>query len=211
MPDTDTKPKYERKQVMVNRKLQMKLIFQALIPMFIFVVIIAIGLLFAFNYIESEFHFESFNDLMTTLSSRIGADINSQDLFNNIRIYAFGGMALIFLVFVAYMFYVLLFLSHRIAGPVHHFEKTFERVLDGNLDVQIKLREKDEFKETAEHFNVMIKTLQDRVKRLDQFNRFSREAIAEMKENASEENKTHFEKIEDLNRSIEELIHEFRF
>ena len=55
--------------------------------------------------------------------------------------------------------------THRIAGPLYHFEKTFSMMIEGNLSDTIYLREKDEGKDLAarvNQFNAMLsKKLQE--------------------------------------------------
>jgi methyl-accepting chemotaxis protein len=50
-----------------------------------------------------------------------------------------------------------IFITHKIAGPVYHFRKVLAEVSGGNLDISIKLREKDDLKELAEHLNMVIR------------------------------------------------------
>lgn len=46
-----------------------------------------------------------------------------------------------------------MFLSHRIAGPLYRFERTFDNMLQGDLNSEIKLRAKDEGKVLAIKIN----------------------------------------------------------
>ena len=59
-----------------------------------------------------------------------------------------------------------LFISHRMAGPVYRFEKVTEEIGSGNFAFWVKLREKDEFKELADSFNVMMDNLTEHVFRV---------------------------------------------
>lgn len=52
-----------------------------------------------------------------------------------------------------------IFVTHKIAGPVYRFKKDLAEVSAGNLDITIKLREKDDLKDLAEDLNAMIKEL----------------------------------------------------
>ena len=49
--------------------------------------------------------------------------------------------------------------SNRIAGPVYRFKKVLAEISGGNLDITIRLREKDDLKDLAEDLNLMIKEL----------------------------------------------------
>jgi methyl-accepting chemotaxis protein len=61
---------------------------------------------------------------------------------------------------------VLIFVSHKVAGPFFRFEKAFEKIAAGDLTFSIILRDKDQFKSLAEQINQMIKSLQDKIKRI---------------------------------------------
>ena len=58
--------------------------------------------------------------------------------------------------------FISLFVTHRIAGPVYRFEKVCEEVEAGRLNIKVRLREKDEFKELADSFNTMLRTLEEK-------------------------------------------------
>lgn len=62
---------------------------------------------------------------------------------------------------------VMLFISHKIAGPLFRFEKDIERVSKGDLTVHINLREKDQFKDMARALNQMIDSLSSKVAFVD--------------------------------------------
>jgi len=55
---------------------------------------------------------------------------------------------------------ITLFISHRIAGPIYRLEKDIAEINNGNLKVQIQLRQKDELQELAKSLNQMVKTIQ---------------------------------------------------
>ena len=52
-----------------------------------------------------------------------------------------------------------IFITHKMAGPVYRFKQTLAEITRGNLDVSIKLREKDDLKDLAEEFNMVISEL----------------------------------------------------
>lgn len=61
-----------------------------------------------------------------------------------------------------------LLITHRMAGPVYHIKRDLGEVSAGNLDVSIKLRDKDDLKDLAESINMVLvkmrtfaQTLQD--------------------------------------------------
>ena len=54
---------------------------------------------------------------------------------------------------------VLIFLSHRLAGPLYRFENILDTIKKGDLTQRFKLREKDEFAELANSINEHTDTL----------------------------------------------------
>jgi methyl-accepting chemotaxis protein len=56
---------------------------------------------------------------------------------------------------------VTLFISHRIAGPLYRLEKDIAEVNNGNLNVEIRVRKKDELQELAKSLNQMLKSIRN--------------------------------------------------
>ncbi|WP_045226691.1 HAMP domain-containing protein [Methyloterricola oryzae] len=54
---------------------------------------------------------------------------------------------------------VVLYISHKIAGPMYRFQKLFGEVGRGNLDLRASLREHDQMKELAAAFDDMLEAL----------------------------------------------------
>src|ERR1044071_3895898 len=75
---------------------------------------------------------------------------------------------LIFKIAIIYMAAAVLLsliFSHLVAGPIYRFEKTLEEMRAGNLTIFVKLRKRDEFKETAELFNQAIVGLRNKIQK----------------------------------------------
>jgi methyl-accepting chemotaxis protein len=49
--------------------------------------------------------------------------------------------------------------THKMAGPIYRFKKVLGEVSAGNLDLSIRLRDKDDFKDLAESMNVVLEEL----------------------------------------------------
>lgn len=69
---------------------------------------------------------------------------------------------------------VVLFISHRIAGPLYRFERSMEQIAGGDLTVETRLRQTDEIKvlaqslnDLAEKLREVVVTSQRDIKRLD--------------------------------------------
>jgi len=74
------------------------------------------------------------------------------------------------MVFVVIVFIGGIFVSHRIAGPMYHFEKSARAIRDGNLSVNFNVRKTDEMKETALSLEEMVESLRrdiDKIKKIN--------------------------------------------
>jgi methyl-accepting chemotaxis protein len=69
-----------------------------------------------------------------------------------------SGLIAVVIVGIATTF-VVLFVSHRIAGPLYKLESALERVAGGDLSFDIHFRQKDEAKKMAEVFNKTSRNL----------------------------------------------------
>lgn len=58
--------------------------------------------------------------------------------------------------------FVVLYASHKIAGPLYRFEKLCEQVGNGDLDIITAIREKDQLHDLANSFLTMVNKLKDR-------------------------------------------------
>jgi methyl-accepting chemotaxis protein len=54
---------------------------------------------------------------------------------------------------------VSIFITHKIAGPLYRLKKSISEITEGNLDVKIKLRKRDDLKDLAEHVNMLAEEL----------------------------------------------------
>lgn len=64
-------------------------------------------------------------------------------------------------IFVAVVFLVNIFVSHRIAGPLHKLKRHFAQVKTGHLQDKVVFRKKDHFPEVADEFNEMTAGLRE--------------------------------------------------
>jgi len=58
---------------------------------------------------------------------------------------------------------IILFASHKIAGPLYRLEKDVQEITAGNLKIVFRLREGDELKALVGSMNDMTNTLHDRI------------------------------------------------
>ena len=75
--------------------------------------------------------------------------------------------------------FVVLYVSHRIAGPLYRFEKELAEIAEGDLTKVVHLRKKDEVTDMADSLNRMTASLRERLLelrgRLDEVARLAEE------------------------------------
>lgn len=54
---------------------------------------------------------------------------------------------------------LVIFVSHRIAGPLERLKQYMKKVGEGDLSVELQFRKKDEIHDVADAFNVMVANL----------------------------------------------------
>lgn len=59
-----------------------------------------------------------------------------------------------------------IFLSHKIAGPLYRFDRSFREITQGNLALRVHLRKGDEAMELTQSFNAMVDTFENSIKHL---------------------------------------------
>ena len=93
---------------------------------------------------------------------------------------------------------VVLFISHKIAGPMFRFEKELKEIGQGDLTKMIRLRNKDQITEIATGLNSMTANLHDKVAAIQ--NELEQAIELASKENASE-------KVMEELRNLDQSIH----
>jgi methyl-accepting chemotaxis protein len=88
------------------------------------------------------------------------------------------------LVAVAATARVLLF-SHRIAGPLHRLEKTARTIGDGDLSLQVRLRDGDELQGFARSMDTMVTALRAQVQQIREQTRQLQEILAQAHQRAA--------------------------
>ena len=76
---------------------------------------------------------------------------------------------------------VVLFVSHKLAGPLFRFDKEIKEIAEGNLTTVVTLRSKDQITDLAETLNHMTGSLRDKILSIQK-------DVAQSIETASQEN-----------------------
>ncbi len=138
--------RYTRKQILINPRLQWRLVRDAcLMPLGALLGgSIVIG--FLLNMVRAEAR--SLDVELPTLG-----DLGVAGLL-------FVGVCTVVIVYHGVMF------SHRIAGPLFRFRKSFDEVLGGNTKLKVHLRRNDYMHATAAHFNELVAHIDEKEKEL---------------------------------------------
>jgi len=65
---------------------------------------------------------------------------------------------------LAITFGLSLFFSHFVAGPIYRFERILDDMKGGKLNMHVKLRKHDEFKDVADSFNQALSSLRVKIR-----------------------------------------------
>lgn len=126
----------QRKQLLVKKKFQQTMILEVLLITFILVNLIVCTSYFIIESV-SETH---------TLKLYLAYSVASLEIIGFFIVYRYN-----------------LKVSHRIAGPVYRFESALQSLQEGDVSMEIRLRNKDEFQEIAAQFNKTVDLLREKI------------------------------------------------
>jgi len=170
-----------RRNYLINKKLQLRYAGFIFLTLFVITATAALGLsLGVWNLLMDEFSRPSIQSRLETASriyeyenARLGTtaraakrlaefgevdllSIREKEIFKDILTannYALARKVLLLIILVALG---TIFLTHKIAGPLFRFQKTFRDVTGGNLAQRVYLRKHDHVKEILPDLNTMI-------------------------------------------------------
>lgn len=135
------------KNYLIKKRLQADFILR-----FCLLVILACGIMGFIAYILSEkTTTTSFENLRLTVKSTADFILPTLILSSLVAIILVGLATII----------VFIFITHRIAGPLHRLETDLAEIAKGNLTKDIHLRKKDEFKTLAAIINSLLRNLRN--------------------------------------------------
>jgi len=138
---------YKRKHFLINRKFQLKFAF------FVCSWIFVLSMIYPFVIYNL---FEYFIGLIAQPHPTGQIPLEKvQGLQNDVLFW----LGVIQLLFLGITFILSIFLSHRIAGPLHKLRNAMSEVSGGNLDQRITFRKNDHFIEMQDSFNEMVQNL----------------------------------------------------
>ena len=141
----EPKTTYKRKKYFIKKGYQFRFILRFCV-LILLGAIISTGLLLLFSKASLT---STFNQ------SRLVIENTARAIFPAVLLTNLITLGLISLATIL----VLLFLSHKLAGPLFRFEKEIKEIATGDLSKQISLRKNDQIKEMAESLNLMTTSL----------------------------------------------------
>lgn len=142
-------PKYRRKHYFIKKDYQTKFILKFCLLVLAGLIISTIILLL-FSYGTVTTYFEHGRLIVKKTAVAI---MPAVFLTNSITL----------IIIIVATILVVLFVSHKIAGPMFRFEREIHRIGQGDLTVQIFLRKDDQIKKMADNLNAMTGTLQSKL------------------------------------------------
>jgi methyl-accepting chemotaxis protein len=110
---------------------------------------------------------------------------------------------------------VSIFVTHKIAGPLYRLKKSVSLIAQGNLDVKVKLRKRDDLKDLAEHVNMLVDSFRTFVNTVkvdyDLLSDYILEIEREIKANVltEESGRNIIKHIQDSRKNIETALEKF--
>lgn len=141
-PENETKS-YKRKIIFIKKAFQWKFILLVMALVATAVGIIAIDMFSGLGHYVSE----------------NASDPHLAAIYADSR----AAFAVKVLIYLAGTFVVAMMVSHRLAGPLFRFERSAEKVAEGDLTHKVFLRTGDELLDLKDGFNDMIVSLHDRM------------------------------------------------
>jgi nitrogen fixation/metabolism regulation signal transduction histidine kinase len=140
----ETKPRFQRKTIIIKKSLQYRYMF-----------IISFTALIAFLLVALDFIWDVYKV------------VENHPAIIPLLDEVFSDMPLMFLKLVIYMLIIIIasaVISHRIAGPVYKFEKSCDKISEGDLTHRVYLRKGDYLVDLQNSFNKMIDKLSEVIK-----------------------------------------------
>jgi len=149
MPTKPDKAPYRRKSYFINRKFQVDFAIRFLV-LIVLAAVAALGL----------FLYQSTGTLTTGYDGSELKLLKTTDFFLPMLLISTIGV-----IIVTGLLGILglIYLSHRIAGPIFRFQKVLSEIDKGDLTHRFKLRDSDQFKELADGINELARTMDNKV------------------------------------------------
>jgi len=190
---SDTIQPNKRKIVLIDKAFQGRFILSVLATIILFSLCSA-GLLYWLISSDLNVQSQAAHINIANTWERLGLSI----LLSNIVAAIIAGLMAII---------VVLYISHKIAGPLYRFETLCKDVGDGNLDTITCLREGDQLQELAQSFSLMVNKLRNKRTKNNELIAEMNQQLVRLKNNAdlSIEQQISIDNIDLVLREIKEL------
>jgi len=144
-----TKKPYRRRNFFINKKFQLNYAVPSLV-----LIVLAAGAVLAVFLLNSK---------KTLTAGYSGFEIkvlHTADFF--LPVLVVSTISIIIIIGIIAIF-ALIFISHRIAGPIFRFQQVLTAIDNGDLTLRFKLREADQFKELADRINALAETMDGKI------------------------------------------------
>ena len=170
-----------------------------------FIVRFCILVIFACLVFGTLVYFLSLQSITTTFeNSRLVVKSTADYLFPLLTLTSLITIALIGLATI----FVVLFISHKIAGPAYRFRRIIREIAQGNLGLDVRVRSGDQFQQIASGLDEMVKSLRLQILKI-------KEKVSELNNTYSKLKESQGEKIKvdliDLERVINEVNKEVSY
>ena len=187
-----------RRGFLINKPLQLRLLWNSLMHVFLFVTVTAVSL-----FLPSMMQLRNMEDYSEETVQAANQLLYLHDFFWPAALFV---LVLIFLSSIR--------ASHKIAGPLLRFNQTFEAIGRGELPPSIRLRKGDFLLEEAERFNQMLGVLRENVRAAQEEHAILCETLTgcaeAVKESSSEEVEAGMKDLVEQANRVEKRIGTFR-
>jgi len=213
---------FKRKQYIINKSLQYSLIGRVFSTVVIAVALLAV-FTFIFNHRSLQKPQTKLNESIEIVrnslkslsplaasqkdinkfsllqrATRMGREVSdalqdTEEAFREMESNMWKTFLMVVTISAVFVFFVFLFISHRIAGPVFRLEKTLQALTEGKLTVKAYLRKKDYLKSLAAGLNEMSESYRQKIGAMQQTFTKLEEKIAQ--QNGNEELQQHLQEL----------------
>jgi len=185
-----------RRRYLINRPLQVRLLWNSLFQVFLFVVVTAVSL-FLPSMIELR-NLEDYSEKTVQAANQI------------LYLHDYFWPAVLFVLIAIILSSIRV--SHKIAGPLFRFSRTFEVIGKGELPSTMRIRKGDYLVEEAEVINRMLEGLRENVRAIQEAHAVLRETLSEWAEAGRESSSTEMEgRVKDLVEKADQLEERIRY
>lgn len=147
----------KRKKILIDKKFQFKIISGVVLLIISSILLAGILSYFIAVLLEKNTGILYYGTSQGQISDLIA--VSSLFIIKPVLIKSIFAGCCISILFAAIL---VLFYSHRLAGPVYRIQKHLDLMITKNYDIPIKLRKNDEFKGIAEKINLLQSSLKEK-------------------------------------------------